>query len=216
MSGVAMPGNATIRIGPGQSIAAAVDAILNGDTIVYPTETFYGLGASPLVEGALERLFELKAREPGKPVALIAADAKMAFALADTIDPAARRLAELFWPGPLTIVMRARSGLHRALIGEDGGVGVRVSSHPIASALTQAVGAPITATSANLAGLPPARSAAEAFAAFDGKVKVIVEDGDLPGAEPSTIVAVDSRGIRILREGAIPAALLRTALSIAE
>jgi len=201
-----MPGNATIRIGPGESIAAAVDAILNGDTIVYPTETFYGLGASPLVEGALERLFELKAREPGKPVALIAADAKMAFALADTIDPAARRLA----------VMPARSGLHRALIGEDGGVGVRVSSHPIASALTQAVGAPITATSANLAGLPPARSAAEAFAAFDGKVKVIVEDGDLPGAEPSTIVAVDSRGIRILREGAIPAALLRTALSIAE
>jgi L-threonylcarbamoyladenylate synthase len=216
MSRDAMRAEATIRIGPGESIAAAVDAILGGNTIVYPTETFYGLGASPLVDGALERLFELKAREPGKPVALIAADAEMAFALASKIEPAARRLAELFWPGPLTIVMPARSDLHRALVGEDGGVGVRVSSHPIASALSRAVGAPITATSANLAGQPPARRATEAVATFDGKVKVIVEDGDLPGGQPSTLVAVDGRDIKILREGAIPAARLRAALDIAE
>jgi len=208
--------DATIRIGPGESIAAAVDAILGGDTIVYPTETFYGLAASPLVERRARKTFRAQGARAGKPVALIAADAEMAFALAATIDPAARRLAELFWPGPLTIVMPARIGLHRALVGEDGGVGVRVSSHPIAIALTRAVGAPITATSANLAGLPPARSASEAFAAFDGKVKVIVEDGDLAGGEPSTLVAVDGRGIKILREGAISAALLRAALNIAE
>jgi L-threonylcarbamoyladenylate synthase len=204
----------TIRIGPGKSLVPAVDAIRGGDTIVFPTETFYGLGTSPLVAGALERLFELKAREAGKPVALIAADSGMAFELAAFVPPVARRLAQLFWPGPLTIVIPARAGLHRALVGEDGGVAVRVSSHPIAGALSRAVGGPITATSANMAGCPPARSGAEALATFDGQVKVIVEDGDSPGDAPSTIVAVGSGMVRIIREGALPAARIMAELEL--
>ena len=84
---------------------------------------------------ALERLFAIKGREPGKPVALIAADTAMAFALAREVPAAARVLAKAFWPGPLTLVLPARDGIPAALIGDDGGVGVRVSSHPVARAL---------------------------------------------------------------------------------
>ena len=104
-----------------------------GEAIVYPTETFYALGVDALSLKALERLFAIKGREPGKPVALIAADLAMAFAVAREVPAQARVLAEAFWPGPLTLVLPARDGIPAALIGADGGVGVRVSSHPMAT-----------------------------------------------------------------------------------
>ena len=117
------------------AISDALAALAAGEAIVYPTETFYALGADALSLKALERLFAIKGREPGKPVALIAADLTMAFAVAREVPAGARVLAEAFWPGPLTLVLPARDGIPVALIGADGGVGVRVSSHPVACAL---------------------------------------------------------------------------------
>jgi L-threonylcarbamoyladenylate synthase len=185
------------------AVSDALAALTAGETIVYPTETFYALGVDALYAQAVERLFAIKGREPGKPVALIAADTAMAFALAREVPTTAHVLAEAFWPGPLTLVLPARDGIPAALIGDDGGVGVRVSSHPLARALAAALGGPLTATSANLAGEPPAVEPAAAHRALGDKIKVFLEDGRLAGGAPSTVVAVDRTGIRVLRPGAV-------------
>ncbi len=185
------------------AIREAVAALAAGEAIVYPTETFYALGVDALSLRALERLFAIKGREPGKPVALIAADAAMAFAAAREVPAEARVLAEAFWPGPLTLVLPARDGIPAALIGAGGGVGVRVSSHPIARALAAGLGRPVTATSANLAGAPPAVELDAARRALGAKVKVFVEGGRLAGGAPSTVVAMGRAGMRVLRPGAI-------------
>ncbi|MGH7906735.1 MAG: L-threonylcarbamoyladenylate synthase [Candidatus Binataceae bacterium] len=181
----------------------AIAALRSGNVIAYPTETFYGLGVDPFLKGSLERLFAIKAREPEKPVALIAADSAMAFELACQLPMAARRLAEAFWPGPLTLVLPARADLPAALIGPDGGVGVRVSSHPTARALAAALKRPITATSANLSGKAPAMTVTAAQAAFHSKVKVFLEGGRMTAAAPSTIVGFHAGRLRVLRVGAI-------------
>jgi len=191
----------------------AIEAIRAGEVIVYPTETFYGMGADALSSAALDRLFALKGREPGKPVALIAADARSAFELAREVPEAARRLADAFWPGPLTLVLPARDNLPEPLIGPDGGVGVRVSSHPIARALAAGLGRPITATSANLAGGQPATTLREARDAFGAKVKVYLEGGKLAASAPSTVVVCGRNEWRILREGAISDRAIAAALS---
>ena len=194
------------------AISDALAALAAGEAIVYPTETFYALGVDALSPKALERLFAIKGREPGKPVALIAADTAMAFAVAREVPAQARVLAEAFWPGPLTLVLPARDGISAALIGADGGVGVRVSSHPLARALAAGLRGPLTATSANLAGEPPAVEPEAAHRALGDKVKVFVEGGRLAGGAPSTVVAMDRSGMRVLRPGAVSERQLAAAL----
>jgi len=174
-------------------IADALAALAAGEVIVYPTETFYAVGVDALSSDALARLFAIKGREPGKPVALIAADTAMAFAVAREVPAVARVLAEAFWPGPLTLVLPARGEIPAPLIGDDGGVGVRVSSHPIARALCAGFGRPLTATSANLAGEPPAVEPEVARRAL----------GRLAGGAPSTVVTFAGSQMRVLRPGAI-------------
>lgn len=194
-------------------IANALAALSAGEAIVYPTETFYALGVDALSPDALDRLFAIKGREPAKPVALIAADTAMAFAVAREVPAQARLLAEAFWPGPLTLVLPARDGIPAALIGADGGVGVRVSSHPIARALAAGLQRPLTATSANLAGEPPAVEPQAARRALGGKIKVFVEDGRLAGGAPSTVVAVNRSGMSVIRPGAVSEPQLAAAIA---
>ncbi len=184
-------------------IAEAIRALREGELVVYPTETFYALGADPFSEAALARLFEVKGREPGKAVALIAADTVSALSLAREIPADARRLADAFWPGPLTIVVNARAGLPAGLIGTDGGIGVRVSPHPTARALAAGLGHPVTATSANLSGHLAAITLGEARAAFGEKVKVYLDGGTLAGGAPSTLVGFEAEGFRMIRNGAV-------------
>lgn len=184
--------------------AEAVAALRAGDLVIYPTETFYGIAADPESPRAMAKIFELKGRAPEQPLALIAADSASAFALAREVPPLARRLAAVFWPGPLSLVLPARAGLPAAVLGPDG-VGVRVSSHPLARRLAEAFGRPITATSANLSGQPATTNPAEVRAILGHKVKVLLEDGVLAGGAPSTVVAVTCDGYRVIRQGAVAA-----------
>jgi len=195
------------------TLADGIAALKTGELVVYPTETLYGIGADPLSAAALQRLFAVKHREPGNPVGLIASDATTAFFFAREIPHAARRLADYFWPGPLTIVVPAREGTPPELVGDDGGVGVRVSPHPVARALAAGLGRPITATSANPAGMPTVATLAEARATFGAKVKVYLEGGLLAGAAPSTVVTIDATGWRLIRPGAISERELAAALA---
>jgi L-threonylcarbamoyladenylate synthase len=193
-------------------LARAIEALRTGDPIVYPTETFYGIGADAFSANALERIFAIKGRDVAKTIALIAHDEASAFAIASEVPDLARRLARAFWPGPLTIVMPARDGISPALVGPGGGIGVRVSSHPVARALAHGLGHPITATSANLSGAAPARTTAEARATLNDQIEVFVEGGTLPGGMLSTVIECDRDGWTLIREGAISADQINAAL----
>ncbi len=161
-----------------------IAALQAGELVVYPTETFYAIGADAFSSIALRRLFQVKRREPGRPVGLIAADTAMAFSVAREIPIDARRLADAFWPGPLTLVLPARDSIAPELAGPDG-VGVRVSPNPVARALSAGIGRPITATSANLSGAVPASTLEQARSGLGEKVKVYLEGGKLTAAEPT-------------------------------
>jgi len=189
-----------------------IAALQAGELVVYPTETFYALGADASSSSALRRLFRVKRREPGRPIGLIAADSAMAFSVAREIPINARRLADAFWPGPLTLVLPARENVAPELAGPDG-VGVRVSPNPVARALTAGIGRPITATSANLNGEAPASTLEQARAGLGEKVKVYFEGGKLTASAPSTVVAVSGSGWKMIRVGAISESQIAMALA---
>lgn len=194
-------------------IANAAAALRASQLVVFPTETFYAIGADPMQSQALAALAAVKGREPDKPVALIAATQDAAFAIAREIPAGALLFAETFWPGPLTLVLPARPGLNRLLIGPDGGVGVRVSPHPIARELATAAGGLLTATSANLSGQPPARILTEARQALGGRISVYIDGGALSSNAPSTVVEFTEEGTyKIMRLGAIDQDSLSAAL----
>jgi L-threonylcarbamoyladenylate synthase len=190
-----------------------IAALRDGELVVFPTETFYALGADAYSATALARLFDAKGRDKDRPVGLIAADATMAFSIFHEVHPYARRLADAFWPGPLTIVMQARDGFTPELCGPEG-VAVRVSSNPVARTLAAGLGNPITATSANISGQPPGSSLAMARAAFGDKVKVYLEGGQLMATRPSTVVVLNEDDWQILRPGAISETEIAAVLAV--
>ncbi len=193
------------------SVEDGIAALKAGELVVYPTETFYAIGADAFSSAAMRRLFAVKGREPGRPVGLIAADSAMAFSVAREVPLDAQRLADAFWPGPLTIVMPARDEIATELTGPEG-VGVRVSPNAIARALSAGIGRPITATSANLSGAAPASTLENARAALGGKVKVYLEGGKLTALVPSTVVAVNRSRWKMVRVGAISEEQIAAAL----
>jgi len=190
----------------------AVAALRRGELVCFPTETTYGLAADIDQPAALERLVRLKGRDLDAPFGLIVADQEQAMALARAWPSQASSLAARHWPGPLTMVVPARGDLPPEIVGAKGGVGVRVSSHPLAAALAQGLGRPITATSANPSGAEPALSAAAARAYFGAGVAVYLDDGPSNAATASTLVEIGEDGqVRVLRRGEIPLEDLDTA-----
>ena len=193
-----------------RAIAGAADVLRRGGVVVYPTETLYGLGVDATNPQALARLVALKGREAGKPISVLVADQTMLSELADEVSPLARRLVRRFWPGPLTLVLPARAGVSELLTGGTGTIGVRVSSHPVATALVAAVGRPVTSPSANPAGCAPPVTVDDARTYFGTTVDAYLDGGRLPGEPASTVVDVRD-GLRVVREGAVSAAVLRAA-----
>jgi L-threonylcarbamoyladenylate synthase len=183
-------------------IAAAAAALRRGGVIAYPTETLYGLGALAGDAAAVSRLVAAKGWPEDKPLPLLAADAGQVEAVA-LLDPLARRLAAAFWPGPLTLVLPARPGLHPAIAGT-GAVGVRVTSHPVAAALARQAGGALVATSANLAGEPAAARAEDLAPALVARIDLVLDGGPTPGGPPSTVVALQGGRPVLLRAGAVP------------
>jgi L-threonylcarbamoyladenylate synthase len=194
------------------AIASAVAALKGGEVVVFPTETLYGLGADALNEAAVEKVFRLKGRDPAAPIPVLAANEAMLGQLVDTIPPLARRLMQRFWPGPLTLVLRARAHVPKPLKNDSGGIGVRISSQPIAMQLIQALDRPVTATSANPSGKEPARTLLQAQTYFAGEVNTFIDGGTLTSKSGSTVVEVRGERLRIIREGDIAVAALEQVL----
>ncbi|MBI3987757.1 MAG: threonylcarbamoyl-AMP synthase [Lentisphaerae bacterium] len=187
-----------------QAVRQAVDVLRQGCLVVMPTDTVYGLAADPRVPGAEAALYAAKGRPEGKPVALLAGDSAQVEAMGAALEPAERELARRFWPGPLTLVLRMRTGREE---------GVRVPGHVLALALLKAVGAPLRVTSANVSGKPPALTAADAVRALGAAVGLGLDAGPAPGGVPSTVLRVRGKMATILREGAISAADIANVLS---
>jgi L-threonylcarbamoyladenylate synthase len=197
------------------ALPPALAHLADGGLIAYPTETVYGLGSRPRAADVLA-LARLKGRRAGKPFLLLVADRAMAEAQGLGFNDAASALARAFWPGPLTLVLPGGGGrLPDELRGPEGGIAVRWTSHHGMARLARALGEPVTSTSANLPGSPPAPGAeaiARDFAAAVQAGTLLVLDGGVLGnSPPSTVVDCTRPLPRLIREGAITLAELRRA-----
>jgi L-threonylcarbamoyladenylate synthase len=183
--------------------------------LAYPTETVYGLGSAPTT-AAVAALSRLKGRAPGKPFLLLISGRRMAEDWGLVFTASATALSDAFWPGPLTLVLRGGEGrLPDELRGKEGGIAVRYTSHAAIARLVALLGEPLTSTSANRPGGPPAPGAdrlVELFGPEERNGELLVLDGGVLGnVPPSTLVDCTEAVPRLVREGAIPRAELRRA-----
>ena len=189
-----------------EGVLRTLGGILASDGVMaYPTETFYGLGAIVFSRKAVRRIFRLKERDAGKPLSLIVSDIDMIERIAAEPPPVFRLLAEEFWPGPLTLVLKAAPSFPEELAGPGHTIAVRIPPLAWLRELVAEIGLPLTATSANVSGKKEISNAADVIRLFNGKVDVIVDGGATPGGLPSTIVDLAAGEPRFLRDGAVPA-----------
>jgi L-threonylcarbamoyladenylate synthase len=185
------------------AIDEAAKWIRAGYVVAIPTDTLYGLAADPFSAAAVARVFDVKGRAADRALPLIAADVAQIASRLGRLSEIATRLADRFWPGPLTLLMPAARQLAREVSGETGTVGVRVPADAIARAVCAACGHPVTATSANLSGAPAAATADDVEDALGDRIEFLLDAGPTPGGAPSTIVDVTAGEPRLVRAGAI-------------
>ena len=193
-------------------MADAAASVRAGELIAYPTDTLYGLGANALDAASARRVIEAKHRAADKPISVIVGSVDRARALARNPDGLWKRLSEVFWPGPLTIVVEAADNVPGILTGGTGKVGVRVPDCTVARAISEKASVPLTATSANLAGRAPATNAAEIVSSLGSALSLVLDCGTLPATAGSTVVDITSGRVTIIRNGVITANRIRQAL----
>lgn len=185
----------------------AAQALLNGEVIVFPTETVYGVAADALNDEAIDNLISLKDRPDNKPFPVMVSDLAMAEQYADLGN--ARELAKDFWPGPLTLVLPSRAVLSNACTS-DGTIGIRCPHHPVAQAILSIAGIPLAVPSANRSGEAPATNSTEARRVFQGKdVAFKIYQQDPTMGQPTTVLKIEPTKWTILRKGPISAETLR-------
>jgi len=196
------------------SLREAGEVVRSGGVIAFPTETFYGLGVDPFNVPAVQRLYDLKGRSPQtSPILVLIRSRHELQALVSEITPAAERLMQACWPGPLTLVFRAAEAVPSVLTAGTGTIGVRLSAYPDVQRVLEIIGGPLTGTSANRTGQPPATTADEVERAFGPDIDLIVNGGPTPGGLPSTVVDTTVNPPRLIREGCVSQVELRAVLS---
>jgi tRNA threonylcarbamoyl adenosine modification protein (Sua5/YciO/YrdC/YwlC family) len=185
----------------------AADKIRHGEVLGMPTDTFYGLAADPFNLRAVERVYEIKSRSRHKPLSLLIESADQGASLArHPLPEEFDILVSKFWPGPLTIIVRAAPKLPLKVTANTGNVALRVPASAIALAVIRTAGVPITATSANLSGAAECTTAIGVRDQLADRISIIVDGGPSPRDVASTIVDLSGENgpWRIIREGAIP------------
>ena len=206
-----------VSVAEGVSKAAllASGVLRQGGIIVYPTDTLYGLGVDALADAAVDSLYALKGREEGKPIHAVCADLAMIEEYAELND-AARRLAERFLPGALTLVLKKKLGVTGGIARGIDTIGVRIPQNDFCLELARDFGRPYTATSANKSGMSPQASIAaiiEQFGADAEHIGLCIDGDTFPLRAPSTVVNIVSGSPVILREGAIEKSAILEALA---
>jgi L-threonylcarbamoyladenylate synthase len=187
---------------PDYSLKAA-SVIRAGGIVAIPTETFYGLAVDPCNGEALERLFAVKKRVRSKPVLVLVDSVENLGLIVEKIPAPYHSLIRKFWPGPLTLIFPARQGLPELLTGSDNSVGVRLSSHRVATEISRCSGGAITATSANISNESPAKKAQDIVNKLGAGIDLIVDNGKSGATTGSTIVREHRGELHLVREGLI-------------
>ena len=195
------------------SILQSARAVLSGDLVVFPTRCLYGLAADAFNEKAVEKVFRAKGRPPENPLLILIRHKDDLKELVTAVSETAVKLMERFWPGGLTLVFPAAETVRAALTGGTGKIGIRLPAHPAARALVEAVGRPITGTSANVSGRPGCIDIELLDQKIAASAAVIIDSGPLAGGAGSTVVDVTLEKPVILRSGAVPDAVVRTCLA---
>jgi L-threonylcarbamoyladenylate synthase len=193
------------------ALMRAQQILREGGLVAFPTDTVYGLGAGVLNQNAVARLYVVKDRAEEKAIPVLAASVEDVGLVAKPLPAMAKRLAERFWPGPLTLVVWRLPDLSPQVSPYET-VAVRVPDHDIALALLKAAG-PLAVTSANRADGPSSLSAGEVMSALGGTFDLLLDGGSSPGGLPSTIVDCTQDAPRILRSGPIPGEVIKAALA---
>ena len=194
----------------------AAGYLRSGSLVAFPTDTFFALGAV-LTDAAISSLIEVKGRSSGNPVPVLLSSADQVQDVATSFSATAAALAQAFWPGPLTLVLPARTGLPAPVTAGTGSVGVRVPDHPLARELIALVGQPLTGTSANISGEQPCKTANDVLRQLDGRISAVIDARCGEHAEPSTVVRLsedndNDNEIQVVRAGAISELELRRVL----
>jgi L-threonylcarbamoyladenylate synthase len=195
-----------VRADAEDALAEATAVLRGGGVVAYPSDTVYGLGAAASDARAIERVFAAKGRDAEKALSLLLADAADLAPLCAEVPLAARVLAQRYWPGPLTLVLRRSPAFHSAALGGGETVAVRVPDHPFLRELIRALGEPVTGTSANASGRPACRSAQEVELELGDAVDLVIDGGPSAAGPESTVVSLTGSLPVVLREGAIPRA----------
>lgn len=191
------------------SIARAADILRSGGTVAFPTETVYGLGANALDATAVAGIFEAKQRPAWDPLIVHVSSLEMLHQVAENLSDNAQRLAEVFWPGPLTMLLPRRPSVPDAVTAGRPLVGVRMPSHPIALALIQAAGVPVAAPSANSFGRISPTMAQHVVEDLDGRIDAILDGGETVHGLESTVIEPRAERSIIYRPGVITAEQVR-------
>lgn len=199
-----------------KAIRAAADAIRAGELVVFPTETVYGLAADAFNEDAVKAVYDAKGRSGHQPLPVQVGSLDDVFKAAEFMSPDARRLAEMYWPGPLTLILTKAAALPSIVTCGRETVGVRIPDHPVALALAREVGSPIIATSANVTGRPAPKTAVEAIREVGENVSVVLDAGASRLGTASTVVDMTVLPPRILRRGSLRVEDIREVLGEVE
>ena len=194
-------------------ISAAAAIIRSGGLVAVPTETVYGLAGNGLNEDAVSKIYEVKGRPAVKPLSLMVPDAAALTRCGVDVPEQAQRLAEKFWPGPLTIVVKAREEIPPIVLAGGKTVGLRCPDHPLTLALLRECGLPLAAPSANPSGKESPKDAQQVLAYFDGLIDCVIDGGPCGLGRESTILDMSAAPYRILRQGALAEEKIAEALA---
>ncbi len=196
-------------------IREASEVLRRGGLVAFPTDTLYALGASAAEPAAIDRVLTVKGRHHGKPLSVLVPSVEAATHLAAVLPDGVRLLMQAFWPGALTLVVKASPTIPSILTAATGTVGLRMPAGPVAQALLMAFGGPIIGTSANKTGGADPAEAKTVQKAIGGQIEVILDGGRVTLGVPSTVVDCTTEPPRILREGAISRSTLHEKIALA-
>lgn len=193
-------------------LSAAAELIKNGETVIFPTETVYGLGANALDEAAVAKIFEAKGRPSDNPLIVHVSDFSEIEAFVEEIPDGAKLLAEKFWPGPLTVIFRKKQIIPDCVSAGLSTVGIRIPENETARAFIKACGVPLAAPSANISGKPSPTTFEHVFEDLNGRVAGIIRGGDAQVGVESTVIDMTSEIPTVLRPGGVSVEQLREVL----